>query len=177
MEEVERTFTDEGREVSIFWNVMFQSISLRQGHINEVTIKVPDNYVESGPERKLLGVTFDEHLKFSDHLDELSKRISRKIGVLMRPKNLIPTLAKLRIYKSYILPQLTYCQTVLHFCRKSDSRKIKRLQERELRSVYCDKSSAYNELLVRAKLPSLLNRRLHEIAIVLYKVKYNLCHR
>ena len=59
MEEVERTFTDEGREVSIFWNVMFQSISLRQGHINEVTIKVPDNYVESGPERKLLGVTFD----------------------------------------------------------------------------------------------------------------------
>ena len=97
---------------------MFQSISLRQGHINEVmTIKVPDNYVESGPERKLLGVTFDEHLKFTDHLDELSKRISRKIGVLMRPKNLIPTLAKLRIYKSYILPQLTYCQTVLHFCR------------------------------------------------------------
>ena len=150
---------------------MFQSISLRQGHINEVmTIKVPDNYVESG-------VTFDEHLKFTDHLDELSKRISRKIGVLMRPKNLIPTLAKLRIYKSYILPQLTFCQTVLHFCRKSDSRKIKRLQERELRSVYCDKSSAYNELLVRAKLPSLLNRRLHEIAIVLYKVEYNLCPR
>lgn len=67
---------------------MFQSISLRQGHINEVmTIKVPDNYVESGPERKLLGVTFDERLKFTDHLDEVSKRISRKIGVLMRPKN------------------------------------------------------------------------------------------
>ena len=73
MEEVERTFTDEGREVSIFWNVMFQSISLRQGHINEVmTIKVLDKYVESGPEWKLLGVTFDEHLKFTDHLDELS---------------------------------------------------------------------------------------------------------
>ena len=104
-----------------------------------MTIKVLDNYVESGLERKLLGVTFDEHLKFTDHLDEVSKRISWKIGVLMRPKNLIPTLAKLRIYNSYILPQLTYCQTVLHFCRKSDSRKIKRLQERALRSVYCDK--------------------------------------
>jgi len=53
--------------------------------------------------------------------------------------------------------------------------KIERLQERALRSVYYDKSSAYDELLVRAKLPSLLNRRLQGIAIVMYKVNYNLC--
>ena len=171
MEEVERTFKEGGKGSFNFLKCnpdKLYSISLRQGLINEVTtMKVLDNYVESGPERKLLGVTFDEHLKFTDHLDELSKRISRKIGALMRPKNLIPTLAKLRIYKSFILPQLTYCQTVWHFCRKSDSRNIKRLQERALRSVYCDKSSAYDELLVKAKLLSLLNRRLHEIAIIL----------
>ena len=59
--------------------------------------------------KKLLGVTSDEHLKFTSHLDELSKRVSRKIGVMMRLKNVIPTLAKLRIYKSLILPQITYC--------------------------------------------------------------------
>ena len=81
-------------------------------YINErMKIKVLDKYAEM----KLLGVTFDEHLKFTSHLDELSKRISRKTGVLMRLQNLIPTLAKLRIYKSFILPQLlTYCQTVGH---------------------------------------------------------------
>ena len=39
--------------------------------------------------------------------------VSRTIGVLMRLQNLIPTLAKLRIYKSFILPRLTYCPTVL----------------------------------------------------------------
>ena len=37
--------------------------------------------------KKLLGVTFDEHLKFISHLKELSKRVSRKIGVMMRLKN------------------------------------------------------------------------------------------
>ena len=42
---------------------------------------------------KLLGVTFDEHLKFTSPLDELSKRVPSKIiGVLVRLKNLIPTL-------------------------------------------------------------------------------------
>ena len=80
-------------------------------YINEgMKIKVLDKYAEMN----LLDVTFDEHLKFTSHLDELSKRISGKTGVLMRLQNLIPTLAKLRIYKSFILPQLTYCQTVWH---------------------------------------------------------------
>ena len=75
-------------------------------YINEgMKIKVLDKYAEM----KLLDVTFDEHLKFTSHLDELSKRISGKTGVLMRLQNLIPTLAKLRIYKSFILPQSTYC--------------------------------------------------------------------
>ena len=104
MEDVERTLTDEGKEISNWYkrNLLkcnphkVQSISLRQGHINEeMKIKVLDKYVESGPEMNLLGVTFDEHLKFTSYLDELSKRVSRKIGVLMRLKNLIPTSAKL----------------------------------------------------------------------------------
>ena len=83
--------------------------------------------------KKLLGVTSDEHLKFTSHyLDELSKRVSRKIGVMMRLKNVIPTLAEVRIYKSLVLPQI---KTVWHFSRKSDSRKIDSLQERALRSV------------------------------------------
>ena len=94
----------------------------------------------------------------------------------MRLKNLMYTnLSKLRIYKSSILPQLTYCQMVWYFSRKSDHWKFERLQENALRSVYYDKSSAYDELVVRAKLPSLLNRRLQGIAIVMYKVSYNLC--
>ena len=92
-------------------------------YINEgMKIKVLDKYAEM----KLLGVTFDKHLKFNSHLDELSKRISRKTGVLMKLQNLIPTLAKLKIYKSFPLTQLTYCQTVWHtivflFLKKSYS--------------------------------------------------------
>ena len=60
-------------------------------YINEgMKIKVLDKYAEM----KLLDVTFDEHLKFTSHLDELSKRVSRKIGVMMRLKNVIPTFSR-----------------------------------------------------------------------------------
>ena len=117
----------------------------------------------------------DSVLKFNRHLDELSKRVSRKIGVLMRLRNVLPTLAKLIIYKSFIMSQLIYCQIVWHFCRLLDRRTVERLQERALRAVYCDKNTTYNELLARANLPSLLNRRLQEIAIIMYRVKNNVC--
>ena len=53
--------------------------------------------------------------------------------------------------------------------------KLERVQERALRAIYCDSNSTYLELLQRAKLPTLYNRRLQDIAILKYKVKNGLC--
>jgi len=89
-------------------------------------------------------------------------------------RNLIPCKVKLIIYKSSILPHLTYYHLVWHNCWSSDSRKIERIQERALRAVFKSHSESYETLLVRAELPSLLNRRLRDIAILMYKVKYGL---
>ena len=50
-------------------------------------------------------------------------------------------------------PNLTYCHTVWHFCKASDTRKLERVQERALRAVYNSKTTAYDELLSKAKLP------------------------
>ena len=82
-------------------------------------------------------------------------KASQRVGVLSRLRNLIPTEAKLLLYKSSILPYLTYCHLVWHFCKASDARKVERVQE-------------------RANLPSLQNRRLQDLATLMYKVKYGL---
>ena len=63
------------------------------------------------------------------------------------------------------------CHTVWHFCKASDTRKLERVQERALRAVYNSKTATYDELLSKAKLPSLINRRLQDILILMYKVK------
>ena len=67
----------------------------------------------------------------------------------MRFRKLIPTEAKLRIFKAFILPQVTYCRIVWHHCRSTDERKLERLQERALRAIYCDRASTYEALLRR----------------------------
>ena len=93
----------------------------------------------------------------------------------MRLRNLIPTKAKLVLFQLAVLPYLTYCLLVWHFYRSSDARKLERLQERGLRAVYKDKLSNYSQLLKRAELPTLINRRLQDICILMYRVKHRLC--
>ena len=100
--------------------------------------------------------------------------MSKKIGVLARLRNLISSKTKLQLYLSAILPHLTYCQTVWHFCKQSERRKLERLQERTLRVIYNCRTDTYEDLLRRAKLPSLYNRRLQEIVTLMYKVRNGL---
>ena len=75
-------------------------------------------------ELTIFGVTIDDKLTFSYHINDISKRASQKVGVLLRLRNLIPCSAKLQLYKSAILPHLTYCDTIWHFCKSSDRRKL-----------------------------------------------------
>ena len=94
--------------------------------VNDVVIETKDNII-------LLGVVLDSKLNFSEHIISICKKASQRIGVLMRLRNLI---SKLILFKSAILPFLTYCHLVWHFCKASDTRKLERLQERGLRAVF-----------------------------------------
>ena len=120
----------------------------------------------------MLGVNIYDNLNFSNHISELCKKASRKVGVLTRLCNLIPYTAELTIYKTSILPYLTYCNIVWHLCKASDRRKVER--EYSLQAVYRTKMYTYETLLTMAELPSLYNRRLQDIAIYMYKVKNGL---
>ena len=134
--------------------------------IDKETIKRTDKL-------KLLGVTIDERLNFSDHISATCKKTSKLIGVLMRLRKLIPTEAKLQIYKTAILPYLTYCSLAWHFCKATD-KKLERVNERGLRAVYCNWKLPYEDLLKRAKMNSLYQKRLQDIVIFMFKVKHKL---
>ena len=102
------------------------------------------------------------------------KKISQQIGVLRCLRKLIPTHAKLQLYKAAVLSHLTYSSTMWHFCRASDRRKVERLQERALRVVFNNESFSYDKLLRLAELSSVVSRRLQEISILMFKAKKNL---
>ena len=123
---------------------------------------------------KLLGVIIDKDLNFSQHISEVCIKTSKMIGVLQGLKNLIPMSTKLRIYKTAVLPHLTYCSFVWHFCRASDRNELERINERGLRTVFKDRVSPYGDLLTHAGMTSLHNMRLQDIAIFMFKIRNRL---
>ena len=139
-----------------------------------INVKIDEQVIKSSPDLKLLGVTLDDELSFSTHISDICKKASKRVGVLVRISNMIPREAKLQLYKSAILPNLTYCHIVWHFCKASDARKLERVRERALRAVYNDRNATYEELLEKGRLSSLENRRLQDILILMYKVKNSL---
>ena len=156
----------------------YQSLVINPRNLNisagGLDIKIKGKVIENVNKIKLLGVNVDENMNFAVHISEMCKKASRKVGVLMRLRNLIPVAAKVTIFKTSILSHLTYCQLVWHFCKSLDSRKVEHIQERALRAVYGNRTESYENLLERAKLPTLLNRWLQDIAALMYKVKNDL---
>ena len=147
---------------------------LKNESADELSLQIENQVVKSSDKLTIFGVTIDDKLTFSYHIKDISKRASQKVGVLLRLRNLIPCSAKLQLYKSAILPHLTYCDTVWHFCKSSDRCKLERIQERALRAVFKSKTESSSDLLKRASLPTLLQRRLQKIATLMFKVKNGL---
>ena len=89
--------------------------------VNDVVIETKDNTI-------LLGVVLDSKLNFSEHIISICKKASQRIGVLMRLRNLIPMKCKLILFKSAILPFLTYCHLVsLKDYKKEDLERFSRI--------------------------------------------------
>ena len=92
---------------------------------------------------KLLGVFIDKDLNFSQHISEVCIKTSKMIGFLQRLKNLIPMNTKLWIYKTAVLPHLTYYSLMWHFCCASERNKLERINERGLCTVFNDRVPCY----------------------------------
>ena len=127
-------------------------------------LQIEDQIITNTSQIKLLGVEIKDILYFTSHITNICIKALSKSWCSLRLRNLIACKVKLTIYKSSILPHLTYCHLVWHNCRSSDSRKIERIQERSLRAVFHSHSESYENLLVRAEPLSQLNRRLQDNA-------------
>ena len=82
-----------------------------------------------------LGVTFDEHLSWSDHVVSLSNRISSKIGILKKLRFLPVGILKL-LYFSLIHSDLAYCTGIWGSTIKSHVNELEVLQRRCCCSVF-----------------------------------------
>ena len=102
---------------------------------------------------KYLGVLIDENLSWKNHLDCVITKISKTIGMIAKLRHFVPSSVLTNIYKSLVLPYLTYGLVAWRNASKNFLNKIVVLQKRVLLLIsFVDRKEYAIPLFVNAKI-------------------------
>ena len=89
---------------------------------------------------KYLGVTLDEQLNFNKHIEIVHGKAVNKLGMLRRFRDFLDRKSSLTLYKSLVLPQISYCDIVYCTTNQSSKDKLQKVQISALRCILnCNK--------------------------------------
>ena len=102
---------------------------LAESH-KEIKIKLEDQVISKVDHAKSLGLIIDNQLSWSNHVNDLCKKVTSAIGALRRIRALISQSTAVLIYNSLIQPHFDYCSLVWDGLSDQLSDKLQKLQNR-----------------------------------------------
>jgi exonuclease III len=84
---------------------------------------------------KFLGVYVDQHMTWKKHIEQISLKIAKNIGIISRIAYLLPTNILLTLYYSLVYPYIAYCNMVWASNYNSRLHRITVLQKRIVRKI------------------------------------------
>jgi hypothetical protein len=122
-----------------------------------------------------LGVTINDRLTWTDHIDKIAKKSSSKLALLKRTLSSCKRDVKETAYKSLIRPKLEYACSAWNPYNSSEINKLEHVQRQAARFVHADyrRSSSPTDLIRRLQWDSLQVRRLLIQSTMFYKIVTN----
>lgn len=124
-------------------------INLNSENENDITKIVPIRLVPNQDESyiKVLGVLIDEHLNLKFHMNLLSTKLARTIGIMRKLAGVLDVNTLKLVYFAHIQSNLTYCCNLFCLASKSDIDKILILQKKAIRLIFNVHYLAHTEQL------------------------------
>jgi hypothetical protein len=140
---------------------------------NSYSMTKPDNNtheIESIQEEKDLGVLIDSKLSFSNHVQQITNKAHRMLGLIRHTFKELDTTSFLHLYKSLVRPHLAYASPVWSPKFKRDRDAIEKVQRRATRLIKNASHMSYPERLKHLNLPTLEYRRKRADIIQCFKL-------
>ena len=135
------------------------------------TVKIGENIIEETDTFKFLGIYIDNHLTFKDHINKISNKISKSVGILYRLNKFLPPNVLKLIYSSLVHPYLIYGLEAWFGTFKNNTNKIFILQKKAIRAIhslnYNDHTNDYFKLMNLLKLEDQYKL---QVTIYIYKL-------
>ena len=121
-----------------------------------------------------LGVTVDNQLKFSKHVDTKISKANKILGLIRHTFKYLNSDIIISLYKTLVRPHVEYATSVWSPHLKGDRDKIEKLQRRATKLIPELRDKTYEERLRSLNLATLEHRRLRTDLILIYKYTHNL---
>lgn len=146
LDEMAQTANTELERISTWLKTNKLSINLKKTHYMHFTlhtskrntpmnIKIDGHPIHSCEFTKFLGLTIDNRMNWSHHINSIANKISRNIGVLKKVKGLLPRKSLIQIYNSLILPYLNYCHVIWAKAPRVHFERLVVLQKKAMRLI------------------------------------------
>ena len=142
-------------------------------HLDKAFIEIDNEIIENSNTVKLLGITIDNKLDFTEHVTKICNKASLKLHAIARISKFMNS-QKLRILvKAFFESQFSYCPLVWMFHSRTLNNRINKLHERALRLVYKEPHLTFEQLLEKDNSFTIHHRNLQKLAIEIYKIINN----
>ena len=118
-----------------------------------------------------MGVKVDHELNFNEHVSSLCKKASQELNGLSRIASCTTFDQRRLILNSVITSHFSYCPIVRMFHSRKLNERINHILERNLRIVYKDFNSSFQELLIDDNSFNIDHRNLQKLVAGVFKVK------
>jgi len=160
------------------WNMCFSPLKCEFLKITNNRDVILFNYfiqnteIREVQETKYLGVTLNNNLKWSSHIQIISKKANSVLGFLRRNFSTCPTNVKSALYKSLVRPILEYACTVWSPHCQKDIQCIEAIQRRAARfAMNCySKYQSVSNMIHQLNWPTLYDRRNKLKLMMMYKI-------
>ena len=119
---IARQMNDELASICIWLKVNKLSLNVKKTHFmvfnpknrpcDKIQLNIDGTLIDEEQHTKFLGVYIDNKLTWKKHIEVITGKISRGIGVIWKAKKLLNKSALKTVYYSFIYPYLTYCNQV-----------------------------------------------------------------
>lgn len=108
--------------------------------VPQIEPKIQDQILERVNAFTFLGLDFDTEMSWNSHLNKISAKISKIVGILAKLKNFLPQEILITLYNALILPHINYCLLCWGFVNTDH---ILKLQKKSLRLITRSKYNAH----------------------------------
>jgi len=124
---------------------------------------------------KFLGVYVDENLSWKYHIDTISNKVSKSIGILYKAREILDKRSLKQLYFAFVNSYINYANIVWASTSKSKLERIYRQQKHSARLInFKDRYTHAKPLLEDMKALNVYELNVFNILCFMYKCRYNL---